>query len=1554
MTGGNEPAEQERLPLSFAQQRLWFLSRLDGPGATYNVPWALRLRGELDGAALGAALDDLVARHESLRTLFPDTDGLPYQHVLPADAARVELHRERTTEEELVRALTAAARHPFDLATEIPVRAALFTLGETDHVLLVLLHHIASDGWSLAPLARDLGTAYTARAAGRAPDFAELPVQYADYALWQRELLADSSPGATADRQLDFWRRTLDGLPEQLDLPTDRPRPAAQSHRGELMSLHIDAALHRRIDETARAHRVTPFMVLHAGLAALLSRLGGGTDVSVGTAVAGRTEEGLEDLIGFFVNTLVLRTDVSGAPSFAELLGRVREADLAAFEHQDIPFERLIDMAGPERSLSRLPYVQVMLALQNMPEQTLELPGLTASELPIGSGSSKFDLSLALYERFDEERRPAGLDGLVEFSTDVFDAPTVRTFTDRWARLLDAATAAPGRPVAELEILAADEREKLLSGWGTGGAPVRAADATPVARFLEQAARTPDAVAVTDRGADLTYRALADRAGRLARVLVERGVTAEAPVALLMERSTELVVATLAVALSGGTCVPLQETAPAERLRGIVTESGAALVLTDHACRAAAEALGVPLAGAGDEPAGPSAVPAVHPDQLIYVMYTSGSTGVPKGVAVTHRNVLELTADHAWQSGAQQRVLLRSPHAFDAFTYELWVPLVQGGRVVVAPPGELDAQVLRDLLVEQRITSVFLTTALFNVLAEECPDALRGVREVWTGGEFASASAIGRVLETCPEAEVVHVYGPTETTTFATAEPLRALGGPPEGAVPIGRPLDGMRAYVLDERLAPVPPGVTGELYLAGEGLARGYLHRPGLSAERFVPDPHGKPGARMYRTGDLVHWNGAGSLVFLGRADGQLKLRGFRVELGEIEAALVRDPAVARATVVLREDRPGVRTLTGYAVPAAVGAELDPAALRRRLAETLPEYMVPAAVLVLPELPLNANGKIDRRALPAPEEVSATGGRPPRTPLEELLCSLFAEVLGLERVGADVGFFDLGGDSIMSIQLVSRARRAGLGITPREVFRHRTVEGLAAVARTGAADAVRADDVPTGRVPLTPVVAWLREQGGPVDAFHQSMLLTAPAGADAGRLVTVLDSLFTQHPVLRSRLTATGSGWDWQVAGEPAVPAARLLEYADARGLGPKELAELVAERTAAAPARLDPWSGRLVEAVWFDRGPLSQGRLLLVVHHLVVDGVSWRILLADLAQAWQDTSAGHPPRPQPPTTSFRHWARLLADEAGSPARAAELPYWKAVLAEPGPPLAGRRLDPARDTQGTLRSLTLSLGGEVVTPLLTTVPAAFHAGVNDVLLTAFGLAVAEWRRRHGRGTGSATTLDLEGHGREQDIVKGTDLSRTVGWFTSVYPVRLDPGPVDWNEVTAAGPALGVALKAVKEQLRRVPGHGIGYGLLRYVDAAGSAALRGFGRPETGFNYLGRFGADSGADWSLSADGDAFSGGADAAMPAAHALEVNCLTRDEPGGPRLLATCSWPGDLFGEDAARELVELWFAALGALVRHTETADAGGRTPSDLELVTLSQEEIDRLEAAWRTP
>ncbi len=1553
-----EPAgDDETIPLSPAQQRLWFLDKLEGAAsATYHIPLAFRLRGVVDHAALRTALADVVERHESLRTVFLEDDGRPRQRILPLTEAALGFETVATSQDALRAGLSAAARRPFDLSRDLPIRATLFELAPDESVLLLLMHHIASDGWSLAPLQKDLSAAYTARIAGAAPAWDELPVQYADYTLWQQDLLGDADdPQSLGARQLTHWGGVLEGLPDQLELPTDRPRRAVSSYRGDLLSFPVDVELHRAAARLARERQATLFMVFHAGLAALLSRLGTGTDIAIGTAVAGRTDEALEDLVGLFVNTLVLRTDTSGAPTFQELLDRVRTADLAAYENQDVPFERLVEAYSPERSLSRQPLVQVLFTVQNVPETALELPGVTAVEETVDVGAAKYDLSLMLYERYDDTGAPAGMEGLVEYSTDLFERAGVLTLVQRWIRLLTEAVAHPERPVDDFDILAPEERARIVTGWS--GAEVAAPDAGQAlgSRFAEQAARTPGAVAVTAGGASLTYRELDARSDALARVLAERGVGPESPVALAMERSADLVVATLAVVKAGAVYVPLHATFPIERKRTVLRDSGAVLTLTDAATRDEADRLGLPVVAVGSPDAGAprdgrAPLPAVLPDQLAYVMFTSGSTGRPKGVAVTHRDVLELALDHRWRDGTQDRVLLRSPHAFDAATYELWVPLLNGGQVVVAPAGELDVTELEKVIVQERVTSVFLTTALFNLMVDECLDCFTGIRTVLTGGEFVSPAAVRKVLDHCPDIRLGHVYGPTETTTYATGHWLDPATEVRPDTVPIGRPLDGTRAYVLDAALRPVPPLVAGELYLAGTGQARGYLALPGMTAERFVADPFGAPGERMYRTGDLVRWDADGNIEFVGRADHQVKIRGFRIELGEIESAVTRHPGVAQTAVVVREDRPGVKRLVCYVAPAA-GAALDHDALRRRLVADLPDYMVPAAFVTLDKLPLNSNAKVDHRALPAPEPEAAVSGRAPRTGAEEVLCGLFAEVLGLDRAWADSSFFDLGGDSIMSIQLVSRARQAGVVITPRDVFQNPTVAALAAVARQERApqETAVADDAP-GPLPLTPIVHWLREVGGPIGTFHQSMLVQVPAGAGEQPLAGALDALVDQHAALRSRLTDTGSGWSWTVDAALDTGARPLLVRADATGLDEDGLRELVASEGRAAQQRLDPWQGRLLGAVWFDRGPVLPGRLLLLVHHLVVDGVSWRVLLPDLAAAWRAATEGRTPRLPAPTWSFRRWAQALTRQAADERRLAELPYWQGLLAGPDPLLGSRPLDPARDTHGSTRRLTRQLAPQHTTPLLTAVPAAFHGKVNDVLLTAFVLAVAEWRRRSGRGTDGSVLFDMEGHGREQ-IVDGADLSRTVGWFTSMFPVRLDPGAVDWAALTSGGPRVGTAFKQVKEQLRALPDNGIGFGLLRYLNPDTGARLAA-GRPQIAFNYLGRFAATRSADWELVPDADAFTSGEDDARPMAHTLELNAVTLDGPDGPRLTANWSWPQDLLSQDSVSELADLFFEALNALTTHTRQQDAGGRTPSDLPLVSLNQDEIDGLEAAWR--
>ncbi|MFC9930560.1 amino acid adenylation domain-containing protein, partial [Streptomyces sp. NPDC127190] len=1021
----------ERMPLSFAQQRLWFLHRMEGPSATYNMPLALRLDGELDRPALRAALADVIARHESLRTVLREADGVPYQLVLGADEAYPELPVVQLDDVRLPGRLAEGARLGFDLAAEPPVRAELFALAPDRHVLLLVVHHVAADGWSMGPLSRDLATAYAARCRGEEPRWSPLPVQYADYTRWQRELLGDAAdPDSLFARQLAYWSEELAGLPQRLQLPTDRPRPAVASQRGGRLTVRLDAELHQALRELATARGASMFMVLQAGLAALLTRLGAGTDIPVGSPIAGRTDQALDDLVGFMVNTLVLRTDTSGDPGFAELLGRVRQKALAAYAHQDVPFEYLVEVVNPARSLSHHPLFQIMLALQNAPLGEFTLPGLSTGYLEAPTGTARVDLTFSLAEQYRPDGGPDGLAGAVEYATDLFDPATVELLFARWARLLRAAVADPDRPISRIDILSGEERHRVLAEFNDTA--VELPEAALPELFARQVRATPDAVAVVAAGTELTYRELDLRANRLARALIRQGVAPETPVAVLLERSADLVVAILAIIKAGGAYVPLDSRFPQSRIDLIVREAGAALVLTEDVLTALVQA----------EPDSSDPEVACHPDQLAYVMYTSGSTGRPKGVAVTHRDVVAHALTPCWHEGGHERVLLHSPTAFDLSTYEHWVPLLGGGRIVVAPPGRLDLEQLQQTVGEHRVTGLWLTAGLFRLVAEERPELLAGVREVWTGGDVVSPAAVARVRAACPGITVVNGYGPTEATTLATCHPVHHLAEH-AATVPIGRPMANMRAYVLDAALRPVPPGVVGELYLAGLGVARGYVGRPGLTVQRFTADPYGPAGSRMYRTGDLAWWLPDGTLEFAGRADHQVKLRGFRIEPGEIEAVLSGCPGVAQAAVVVREDQPDDKRLVAYLVPAPEGAP-EAGALSDRLRRELPEYMVPSAFVTLDALPLTANGKLDRAALPAPDYGAPGSGRGPRTPQEQLLCDLFAEVLGREQVHIDDSFFDLGGHSLLAARLVSRVRETlGVEVGLRTLFEAPTVAGL-------------------------------------------------------------------------------------------------------------------------------------------------------------------------------------------------------------------------------------------------------------------------------------------------------------------------------------------------------------------------------------------------------------------------------------------------------------------------------------------------------------------------------
>ncbi|MFE7594423.1 amino acid adenylation domain-containing protein, partial [Kitasatospora sp. NPDC057512] len=1179
-------ARPERVPLSFSQRRLWFLAQAEGPTATYNITLALRLRGPLDPAALADALGDTVRRHEALRTVFAEHDGTPYQRVLDEPVAPLLTTTDRPVDE--------LARHAFDLAADLPVHAYLRPEGPDEHVLVLVLHHIAGDGASLGPLYRDLTDAYRARQAGHAPDWEPLPVQYADHALWQHALLGDEDdPQSLASRQLSHWREALADLPEELALPADRPRPPVASHRGAVVPLELDADLHARLADLAAEHGATLFMVLQAAYATLLHRFGAGTDLPIGTPVAGRLDEAATDLVGYFANTLVLRTDLSGRPSFAELLRRVRETDLAAYEHQDTPFERLVEEFNPVRSLARHPLFQVMLTFAAAAEGGPAFPGVTAVEEPVEYGTAKFDLKLALTERHRADGTPDGLAGGLEYATDLFDPETVRRLADVLALILRQAAADPELSVAAAGLTTEGGATELRPSAGTLASEVPLLPAV----FEERAAATPEAVALVCGEEVLTYRELDARANRLAGRLVGAGVTRGAMVALALPRSVESVVGLLAVLKAGGVYLPLDAEYPADRTAYTLTNAGPALVLTDGRWPLPELLAELPVLDVTDAP-GPVEFtrPVLRGADAAYVIHTSGSTGRPKGVVVSHGSLAALLAGHratlvadAEAAHGRLRVALTASLCFDA-SMEVVLWMVAGHELhLIGDEVRRDARQLVRHVRAVGLDALHVTPSYAEQLVEDGLLEEPAPKLLLLGGE-----AIGQGLWTrlcaAPLTTGHTMYGPTESTVHALTRPLDGADRPV-----LGQTVAGTTGYVLDEHLNQAPVGVPGELYLAGAGLARGYLGQSALTAERFVASPF-TPGERMYRTGDLVRRARDGELEYLGRTDNQVKIRGFRIEPGEIEAVLAAHPAVRQAAVL--PDDSG-RRLVAYVV---ADGPLDPAALRSFAAESLPGYMVPAAVVELDALPLTANGKLDRAALPAPDFAALAGGRAARTPQEEILCGLFREVLGLDVVGADDDFFELGGHSLLAIRLLSRVRAtlgAELGI--RDVFEAPTPAGLAACLGSGAERlALTAYVERPDRVPLSFAQQrlWLIDRiEGPSALYNSPLALRLTGELDQAALERALGDLVARHEVLRTLMVETD--------GEPhqlILPVGAVQVPFEVRDCPADEVGESVDE---ASRQPFDLAAELPVRALLL-RVDAEEHVLVLVLHHIASDGWS------------------------------------------------------------------------------------------------------------------------------------------------------------------------------------------------------------------------------------------------------------------------------------------------------------------------------------------------------------
>ena len=1417
-------------PASSSQQRLWFLDRLEPSHAFYNMPVAMRMSTSVDSVALRRAINALVRRHESLRTSFMELDGHAFQVVesptaLPLDIVDLTHLSAVDRVSEAQRLTQIEAARPFDLARGPLLRVALLTLAENDHILLVTMHHIVADGWSFDLFFRELGVLYEARTSGRRARLPALRLQYPDFALWQRGWLA----GPSREAELRYWRKQLADLPDVLSLPTDYPRPAQQRFQGGLVPIALPISLTQALKQLAQREDATLFMALLAGFQALLHRYTRADEVAVGCPIAGRHRDGLDGVVGLFANTLVMRARFDGDPTVHELLGRVRATAVGAYAHQDLPFEQLVADLAPRRTLGHQPLFQVLFGLQSVAGNGAS--PRRPSRLMVDTGTSKCDLTLSLTENADI------VEGFFEYDTDLFDRATIDRLAGHFETLLTAMTEDPECCVSALSLLGVDERQQLVSDWNRTASPF--SDDTPVHHLVEaRASAAPAAIAISDGGTTVSYGELEVCANRLARHLASCGVRRGDRVGICLARSSAMIVAYLATLKAGAAYVPLDPTYPHERLSFIVADARVRIVIADALTRAHLERVSAEIVEIDAASVAPATAPAAAELQggssskdSAYVIYTSGSTGVPKGVAVPHRAINRLIVNTNYIAiDASDCVAQASNASFDAATFEIWGALAHGARLtIITREVALDPHRFAAHLRAHRITVLFITTALFNQIVGEVPDAFRSLRCLLVGGEMANPDCFRDVLRHGAPGRMLHVYGPTETTTFATFHPVEDV---PEEAttIPIGRPIANTRVYVVDGHLELVPVGVPGELVIAGDGVALGYWERPALTAEKFIAERWREGGGRAYRTGDLVRYRADGALEILGRLDDQVKIRGFRVEPGEVEAVLARHPAVREVAVVARTVGREQR-LVAYVVADGEPAE---AGLRAWLRERVPEYLVPAALMRLDRLPLTANGKVDRAALPMPRMSSAGGTKvAPRTAAETQLATIWAEVLGLDVVGIHDNFFELGGDSILSIQVLSRANRFGLRFTPKQLFQHQTIAELAPLAGRGAlADSEQGPVV--GDLPLTPIQRWFFAQDL-LDRHHfnQAIVIDIPRETDATALETTVRLLLAHHDALRLRFHQSPDGWRQRL---PPPDECSVVSTHDLAELGPDDRL-LEFERIATAlQGSLDLEHGPIIRVARITLDASRTSQLLIIAHHLAVDMVSWRILVEDMRLALRHATEGTPIELPRKTASFKSWAERLLSLAASAATREELSAWlddhdgtKAVRLP-----TDFLHDEASNTVESRRELAVELDPAYTRTLLQAAPRAYRAQVPELLLAALLVALKEW-------TGDPTVvIDVEGHGRDL-LGDELDVSLTVGWFTTIAPVRfrLDT-PSD----------AGAAVEAVTRCLQALPHRGATYGLLRHLitDSSVRERLAARDTAQIAFNYLGQFNSADGVD----------------------------------------------------------------------------------------------------------
>ncbi|MDX3784701.1 non-ribosomal peptide synthetase, partial [Streptomyces europaeiscabiei] len=1561
-------SQAETFPLMAGQSGMWVAQQMDPANPSYQMAECIEIHGSIDISKFEAALRQVISESEGMRLRYIQTEHGLWQTIDPFPDWPLNFFDVSSEPDPWSVALGWMQKDRMnlvDLERGPGFVQALFRAAQDRYFWYQRAHHSIVDGYSGQLVAGRLAEVYTdlIQSGGNNAEGNVIPQ------FWH--LLDDEENYRASDKYIadrEYWLAKLADLPDPVNF-AGRFAPPSHTHLRKTVELSPEYAAALRV--AARSLKVSWPVLVMTAVATYLHRMRGAEEVSLGLPAANRPGKTIRAIPGMLTNVLPLCLAVRPEASLSELVRQTSNTAREALRHQRFRFNELRHELNLVGEIEK--YVGTKVNIMAF-DYDLRFGDHAATAHNLNNGPVE-DLAFVVYERQAGEGMLLALDA----NPELYSKDELSAHAGRFVRVLEQLTADPTTRVGEVEILGEAERHQLLVEFNDTAAEMPSATLPELVQA--QAARTPDAVAVIYEDTELTYRQLNEQANRLARHLVaEHKAGPEQLVGIAMERSAEMVTALLAVLKTGAAYLPIDPDYPADRITYMLTDAAPTTVITTtnitHHLPAIQDSQHVLLDDllptlaeiSGQDLTDTERTTPLLPQHPAYIIYTSGSTGRPKGVTVAHAGIVNrllwMQGEYGMEAG--ERVLQKTPFGFDVSVWEFFWPLVVGAGLVLARPGgHKDPAYLAGVIQAQRVTTVhFVPSMLQAFLTEPAATACTGLQRVICSGE-ALPAPLAEQFHTLLGIPLHNLYGPTEASvdvTYWHYQPQKT------SSIPIGVPVTNTQVFVLDGGLRPAPAGVPGELYLAGVQLARGYLNRPALTAERFVANPFASDGSRMYRTGDVVRWNTEGQLEYLGRADDQVKIRGFRIELGEIETALAAHPAVGQVAVIAREDRPGDKRLAAYLVADPAGGTPEPGLLRDHLRQSLPDYMVPSAFVMLESLPLTANGKLDRRALPAPDFTTAVSTREPATEQEHLLCTLFAEVLGLDRVGVDDNFFELGGDSISSIQLVARARAAGLAVSARDVFQCKSVAALAAVV--GGVDAVVSVEpagAGVGAVGLSPVVQWLRDRGGPVDGFNQSVVLRVPAALGLDRLTAAVQAVLDRHDVLRMRLDVDG-GWSLRVAEPGAVSARACVSRVDVAGLAESVVRAVIAEEAEAARGRLEPAAGVLVQVVWFDAGPDASGRLLLVIHHLAVDGVSWRILLPDLHTAWNHTNNGSIPDLGRSGTSYKRWIEQLKDRAQSPERERELGLWEQVLAGGGLSLSPVGLDQDRDVLGSGGRVSLVLPPAVTEPLLSSVPAVFRGGVNDVLLAGLGIAVTDWHHRHNHGAGSKSSgavasgnagvdvvlVDVEGHGREE-VVPGVDLSRTVGWFTSVFPVRLDLQGVDVGEALAGGPALGEAVKRVKEHLRALPDNGLGYGLLRYLNPVTGPVLEKLeqaGRPQISFNYLGRFTAGQSEDWALAGEGMGVAG-ADEGMPFAHVLDVNALVTDTPDGPELTVSWAWPQALLSRESVQDLAETWFRALTALTEHAARPDAGGFTPSDLPLLSLTQDDINELERDGRT-